>query len=317
MTSTTLQQNELGQIRQRKKLWGRITANGGLYLFLLPAVLYIFVFRYIPMYGAQIAFRNFYPGRAVLESPWVGFEHFSDFLSSFQFSRLMWNTLLLSLGNLVFSFPLPILLAIGLHYIRNKRLRKAAQLITYAPYFISTIVVAGILLVFLSPRTGPINMLLKELGHEPIFFMGRADLFRPVYIASSIWQFTGYNAIIYIAVLSSVSPELHEAATIEGASKPQRIWHVDVPVLLPTASVLFVLALGQTLRLGFEKAYALQNSLNLSASEIVQTYVYKVGLLNGRFSYAAAVGLFINVINFAVLLLANKLAKKTTSYGLF
>ena len=301
----------------RKPVWPRIAANAGLYLFLLPAVSYIIVFRYIPMYGAQIAFRDFYPGRAILESPWVGLKHFEAFLTSFQFSRVMWNTLLLSLGNLVFSFPLPILLAIGLHYVRHKRLRKASQLITYAPYFISTIVVAGILLVFLSPRTGPINMLLRSMGHAPVFFMGDPDYFRPVYIISSIWQFTGYNAIIYIAVLSNVSPELHEAATIEGASKPQRIWHVDVPVLLPTASVLFILQLGQTLRLGFEKAYAMQNALNLSASEIVQTYVYKVGLLNGQFSYAAAVGLFINVINFAVLLLANQLAKRTTSYGLF
>ncbi len=302
----------------RKRLpFGRITANGGLYLFLLPAVAYIFIFRYIPMYGAQIAFRNYYPGRAILESQWVGLKHFHAFLTSFQFSRVMWNTLLLSVGNLVFSFPLPIALAIGLHYVRHKRLRRASQLITYAPYFISTIVVAGILIVFLSPRTGPINMLLKSLGREPIFFMGSPEYFRPVYIISSIWQFTGYNAIIYIAVLSSVSPELHEAATIEGASKLQRIWNVDVPVLLPTASVLFILQLGQTLRLGFEKAYAMQNSLNLSASEIVQTYVYKIGLLNGQFSYAAAVGLFINAINFAVLLMANQLAKRTTSYGLF
>lgn len=315
--STELLQHQTHQLRKRSSVWKRIAVNGGLYLFLVPTILYILVFRYIPMYGAQIAFRNFYPGRAILDSPWVGLAHFRDFLTGFQFSRIMTNTLLLSLGNLVFSFPLPILLAIGLHHVRHKRLRKTAQLITYAPYFISTIVVAGILLVFLSPRTGPINTLLKSLDHEPIFFMGRPDLFRAVYIGSSIWQFTGYNAIIYIAVLSNVSPELHEAATIEGASKPQRIWNVDLPVLIPTASVLFILALGQTLRLGFEKAYALQNSLNLSASEVVQTYVYKVGLLNGQFSYAAAVGLFINVINFAVLLIANQLAKKTTSYGLF
>jgi putative aldouronate transport system permease protein len=269
------------------------------------------------MYGAQIAFRDYYPGRAISESSWVGLKHFTAFFESFQFSRVMWNTIALSLGNLIFGYPLPIFLAIGLQYVRHSRLRKFSQLVTYAPYFISTIVVAGILLVFLSPRTGPVNVLLKSLGHEPIFFMGDPSLFRSVYIGSSIWQFTGYNAIIYIAVLSNVSPELHEAATIEGASKPQRIVHVDFPVLLPTATVLFILALGRTLRLGFEKAYALQNSLNLSTSEVVQTYVYKLGLLNGRFSYAAAVGLFINVINFAILLIVNKIAKRTTSYSLF
>jgi putative aldouronate transport system permease protein len=301
----------------RKTVIAKIKASGWLYLFLLPAALYIFVFRYIPIYGAQIAFRDYFPGQGILDSPWIGLHYFKQFINSYQFSRVMWNTVILSLMDVVFTFPIPIIFAIGLHYIMRRRFKKSVQMITYAPYFISTIVLAGIVLVYLSPGTGPVNVLLKRAGFEPIFFMGNPRYFRSIYVGTSIWQLTGYNAIIYIAVLSSVNPELHESALIDGASKLQRIVNIDFPILVPTTSVLLILRLGRTLRLGFEKAYALQTDLNISKSEIIETFVYKLGIEQAQFSYAAAVGLFMNVINFAILLVANQVTKKVSSHGLF
>lgn len=288
-----------------------------LYLFLLPAVVYIFVFKYIPIWGVQIAFRNYIPGRAILASPWVGLKHITRFVQGFYFNRVMVNTLLLSFYNIVFTFPLPIILAIGLHYIELPWLKKGSQMITYMPYFISTVVMVGIILVFLSPRTGPINILFKSMGREPIFFMGDPAWFRSIFILSGVWQFSGYNAIIYIAVLAGVSPELHESAIIDGAGKFRRILHIDIPTIMPTMSILLVMRLGRTLQIGFEKAFALQNSLNLSTSEIIATYVYKVGLEQAKFSYAAAIGLFLNIINFTILLIANRTARKLTNNSLF
>jgi putative aldouronate transport system permease protein len=317
MSTPALHHSKTKSDRSGNAIIAKIKASGWLYLFLLPAALYIIVFRYIPIYGAQIAFRDYFPGQGILKSPWVGFHYFRQFINSYQFARVMWNTVILSLMDVIITFPLPIIFAIGLHYITRYRFKKSIQMITYAPYFISTIVLAGIILVYLSPRTGPVNVLLKRAGFEPIFFMGNPRFFRSIYVGSSIWQLTGYNAIIYIAVLSSVNPELHESALIDGANKLQRIIYIDFPVLLPTTSVLLILRLGRTLRLGFEKAYALQTALNISKSEIIETFVYKLGIEQAQFSYAAAVGLFMNVINFAILLVANQVTKKVSSHGLF
>jgi len=303
--------------RRKKTVVERIRESRHLYLFLLPAFAYIVVFRYIPIYGAQIAFRDFFPGQPILKSPWVGLFYFKQFITSYQFSRVMWNTTILSLLDVAVTFPLAIIFAIGLHYAVRKWFKKSVQMITYAPYFISTIVLAGIILVYLSPSTGPVNVLLKRAGIEPIFFMGNPRYFRSIYVGSSIWQLTGYNAIIYLAVLSSVNPEMHESALIEGAHKLQRIIYIDIPVLLPTMSVLLILRLGRTLRLGFEKAFALQTPLNVSKSEIIETFVYKLGIEQAQFSYAAAVGLFMNLINLAILLVANQVTKKLSSHGLF
>lgn len=317
MPATSTSQTTLSQPKTASYVLRRLKSSAWLYLFLVPAVLFTAIFRYIPMWGAQIAFRDYFPGIGILESQWVGLRYFQTFLTSFQFSRVMRNTVVLSLMDVVITFPLPIVFAVCLHYITNRAVRKTVQMVTYAPYFISTVVLAGIILVFLSPRTGPVNVLLKSVGHEPIFFMGDPAYFRAIYVGSSIWQFTGYNAIIYIAVLASVSPELHESALIDGANKVQRIWNIDVPFLVPTMSILLILRLGRTLRLGFEKAYVLQTPLNLSTSEIIETFVYKLGLEQAQFSYATAVGLFLNVINFMLLILANQVARRMTEHSLF
>lgn len=303
--------------QKNRSIVDRIRASRYLYLFLVPAFVYIVVFRYIPIYGAQIAFRNFFPGQPILKSPWVGLYYFRQFITSYQFSRVMWNTVILSLLDVGVTFPLAIIFAIGLHYAARRWFKKSVQMITYAPYFISTIVLAGIILVYLSPSTGPVNVLLKRAGIEPIFFMGNPRYFRSIYVGSSIWQLTGYNAIIYLAVLSGVNPEMHESALIDGAHKLQRIIYIDIPVLLPTMSVLLILRLGRTLRLGFEKAFALQTPLNISKSEIIETFVYKLGIEQAQFSYAAAVGLFMNVVNLLILLIANQVTKKLSSHGLF
>lgn len=317
MSATSATQMTLSTSNKSSYFMRRLKSSSWLYLFLVPAALFTAVFRYIPMWGAQIAFRDYFAGIGILESQWVGLKYFQTFLTSFQFGRVMRNTVVLSLLDVVITFPLPIVFAVGLHYVTNRTVRKTVQMITYAPYFISTVVLAGIILVFLSPRTGPVNVLLKSMGHEPIFFMGDPAYFRSIYVGSSIWQFTGYNAIIYIAVLTSVSPELHESALIDGANKLQRIWNIDVPFLVPTMSILLILRLGRTLRLGFEKAYVLQTPLNLSKSEIIETFVYKLGLEQAQFSYATAVGLFLNVINFLLLILANQVARRMTEHSLF
>lgn len=294
-----------------------ITRNGMLYLFLLPALLYILLFQYVPLYGIQIAFKDFVAIEGIWNSPWVGFKHFSAFFSSYRFWDLIRNTLTLSLYRIAIGFPMPILLALLLNYTTFRRLGKFAQTATYAPHFISVVVMVGMLLLFLSPSNGVINKLLGFIGIDPVFFMGEAGYFKHIYVWSGIWQTTGWSSIIYIAALTSVSPELHEAAVIDGANKLERIWHIDVPSILPTAIILLVMDVGRVMNVGFEKVLLMQNDLNLPASEIISTYTYKVGLLNAQYSYSTAIGLFNNIINFILLISVNKLAKRISGTGLW
>ncbi|MCI8622754.1 MAG: sugar ABC transporter permease [Provencibacterium sp.] len=302
--------------RRRHKL-RMITRNGMLYLFLLPALLYILLFQYVPLYGIQIAFKDFVAIEGIWNSPWVGFKHFSAFFSSYRFWDLIRNTLTLSLYRIAIGFPMPILLALLLNYTTFRRLGKFAQTATYAPHFISVVVMVGMLLLFLSPSNGVINKLLGFIGIDPVFFMGEAGYFKHIYVWSGIWQTTGWSSIIYIAALTSVSPELHEAAVIDGANKLERIWHIDVPSILPTAIILLVMDVGRVMNVGFEKVLLMQNDLNLPASEIISTYTYKVGLLNAQYSYSTAIGLFNNIINFILLISVNKLAKRISGTGLW
>ncbi|MDL2232716.1 ABC transporter permease subunit [Ruminococcaceae bacterium OttesenSCG-928-L11] len=297
--------------------WKRVRKNYMLYLFLIPALAYIIVFCYVPLYGIQIAFKNFAPAKGIWESSWAGFTHFTTFFQSYRFWSLLKNTLTLSLYSLVAGFPIPIVLAIILNSSTLKRASKFAQTATYAPHFISTVVMVGMLLLFLSPTNGVFNRLLGMIGVEPIFFMGEETAFKHVYVWSGIWQSTGWDSIIYIAVLASVSPELHEAAVIDGASKFKRILHIDIPALLPTAIILLVMRMGRIMNVGFEKVLLMQNDINLNAAEVISTYTYKVGLVNAQYSYSTAIGLFNNVINFTLLIIVNKLARKVSGTGLW
>ncbi|UJF36453.1 ABC transporter permease subunit [Paenibacillus hexagrammi] len=294
-----------------------IAGNYQLYLFLLPTIVFFAIFAYWPMYGVTIAFKDFSVAKGIMDSPWVGFKHFERFFTSFNFWQLIRNTLGLSVIGLLVTFPLPIILALSLNQVTNLRFKKFVQTTVYAPFFISTVVLSGMILVFLSP-TGIINQAVVHLsGQQPILFMSKPEYFKAIYILSDVWQGTGFGAIIYLAALAGVNPEIHEAAIVDGATKWQRVLHVDVPSIMPTAVILLILAVGNVMNIGFEKAYLLQTPTNLPTSEIISTYVYKVGLKQSQYSFSTAVGLFNSVINLILLVVVNKAAKKLSNTSLF
>ena len=312
-----------GQKKQTKEngytmsIGKRLKKNWQLYIFLLPALAGLILFSYVPMYGIQLAFRDYNPLRGIMGSPWVGFENFTRFFHSPQFQSLLINTLAISFYSLIVGFPIPIILALGLNYVANLRFKKAVQSITYAPYFISTVVLVGILNIFLSTDGGLINQLVKFFGREPILFMGQSRFWRHIYVWSGVWQSMGWNAVIYIATLAGVSAEMHEAATIDGATKFQRVFRIDLPMILPTIVITLILSCGSIMGIGFEKAYLMQNPLNLGVSEIISTYIYKIGLVNSEYGFSTAVGLFNSVINCIVLLTVNQAAKHMSKTSLW
>jgi putative aldouronate transport system permease protein len=299
------------RVRQqaRRGLLARAMRSWQLYLFLLPTLLYFGIFHYGPLYGAQIAFRDYLGALGIWGSPWVGLQNFTRFFNSAFFTSLLSNTIILSLLMLAFSFPMPVVFALMLNQLGNQRYKRIVQTVSYAPHFISMVVFVGMIFLFTSPSIGIINILVSRLGGPKIYYMGKLAWFRPVYVLSDIWQQTGWGAIIYLAALSGINPELYEAATIDGATKFQRILHIDIPAILPTVTILLVLRSGAIMSLGFEKAFLMQTSLNLDHSEIISTYVYKVGLQGAQFSFGSAVGLFNSVINLTLLLIVNRVAR--------
>ena len=301
----------------KRKLGKSILTSWQLYVMVLPALVYIIMFHYKPMYGIIIAFKDFSMRKGITGSPWIGFENFTRLFSSYWFPIIIKNTLTLSLLNLIVGFPIPIILALLLNEVGNGRFRKTFQTISYAPHFISIVVLCGMLVIFTNPTHGIINILLGKIGVESINFLGIAADFKWVYVLSGVWQEMGWGSIIYFAALSSVDKSLIEAADIDGANRLQKIWYINLPVLVPTIMVLLVLQFGSLLSVGYEKVYLLQNSTNLSASEVISTYVYKVGLQQADFSFSAAVDVFNSVINTTILLLANGISRKLTHTSLF
>lgn len=295
----------------------KICKNWDLYLIFLPVFAYYVIFKYIPMYGVQIAFKNFSAIKGITGSPWIGLNHFRQFFSSYYFVDLIRNTLLISLYQLVAGFPLPIILALSINEMKNGPFKKTIQMVTNAPHFISSVVICGMLISFLSPSSGIINKLITTLGGEAIYFINEPKWFKTVYVISDIWQNTGWNSIIYIAVLAGVSPDLLEAAKIDGASRLQRIWYVNIPSILPTVITMLILNCGKIMTVGFEKIYLLQNDLNIQASDVISTYVYRAGLVNSRFSYASAIELFNSVINVILLLTVNRISRKVSDQSLW
>jgi len=269
------------------------------------------------MYGVQIAFKDFMASKGILGSPWVGFEHFQRFFRSFYFKNIITNTLRISLLSLAVGFPIPIILALLLNEVGNKTYKRFIQTVTYAPHFISMVVMAGIIISFLSPSTGLINFFLRAIGSEPISFMGKSAMFPWIYIISGIWQNAGWSSIMYFAALSAIDVELYEAAKVDGCTKLQKIWHIDIPGIVPMIVILLILNCGNLMTVGFEKAYLLQNNLNIETSEVISTYVYKVGLQRAEYSFATAVGLFNSIINFILLLSVNKISNKLGQTGLW
>jgi putative aldouronate transport system permease protein len=286
-----------------------IRNNYQLYLFILPALLLTILFKYVPMYGTLIAFKDFNGMKGIMGSPWVGFTNFSRFINSPDFISILLNTLKLSGYGLLFGFPAPIILALMLHRVKSKGIKRNIQLVLYAPNFISVVVVVGMIFVFLSP-VGPINQIITGLGGNTVDFMSEPNYFRSIYIISGIWQGAGWASIVYLASLSGVSQDLLDAAVIDGANIFQQIRNIDIPTIKPVMVIQFILAAGSIMGIGFEKAFLMQTSMNIPASEIIPTYVYKIGLQMGDYGYSTAVGLFNSVINVILLLSVNKFVKK-------
>ena len=303
------------KVQHKQSFIQGLKSSRALYLLLLPSFIIFLLFTYYPMYGVIIAFKDFSPAQGILGSPWVGFKNFIQYFNSYQFWPTIRNTIVISLYTIVVTFPLPVFLALMCNQIRARRFKKFFQVSTYLPHFISTVVMCGMIILFLSPSTGIIAKLAGLFGFTLPNLMGSASAFPSIYVwteAGSMWM----DSILYIATLSAIDPTLYEAATMDGASKWKRMIHIDVPALLPTATIMFILRMGSVMSVGFEKIYLLQNTLNSSTSEIISTYVYKMGLVSNQYSLSSAIGLFNNVINLVLLLLVNYTSKKLSDTSL-
>ncbi|MBO0991918.1 ABC transporter permease [Bacillus sp. SD088] len=301
----------------KKKLWKQILKRHQLYLMLLLPMAWYVIFTYGPMYGLQIAFKEYLPMNGFWGSEWIGFEHFKRFFSSYYFWRLIKNTVTIQLFSLIIGFPIPILLALLVNEIRMNKFKKTLQNITYIPHFISVVVVVGMLSLFLDPENGIVNIALSHFGIDSIPFMQKPEWFKFLFISSNIWTDMGWQSIIYIAALSGVDPQLYEAARVDGASRLQRVIHVSIPAILPTIIILLILDIGHFMDIGFQKILLMQNDLNMSSSDVIATFTYRKGILDGDYSYTTAIGLFNAVINFILLILINQLGKKKAETSLW
>ena len=305
----------------KKSLLLRLRRNWQIYVFLILPIAYLLIFRYTPMVGVQIAFRDFTATGGIWGSRWVGLENFERFFQSYQFNRVVGNTLLLSLYSLAAGFPIPILLALGMNSIRSKSYCSLVQNITYMPHFISTVVMVGIIFQVFDTRIGIFSVIYKFLSGQQTVpnLLASAPVFPSLYVWSGIWQHTGWDTVIYMAALSGVDPEKHEAAIIDGASRFQRLRYIDYPTIVPTIAITLILRCGSLMNIGFDKIYLMQNSLNLRASEVISTYVYKVGIASGggNFSYGAAIGLFNSVINLIIIVIVNAVSRKVSENSLW
>lgn len=297
-------------------LTGRIWKSKDYYLMLLPAVILVIMFNYAPLYGLQIAFKNYKVSLGVGGSPWIGLKNFTDFFQSYYFGTLLKNTLLLSLYTLVVGFPIPIIIALILNELKGN-FKKFTQTVLYAPHFISVVVLVSILNAMLSPSQGVVNTILEMFGMERNYFMANPEYFRHLYVWSGVWQGMGWGAIIYLAALSGVDPSLHEAADMDGATRIQKIIHINLPAIMPTIIIMLILRMGEIASVGYEKVYLMQNSMNVETAEVISTYVYKRGIINSNYSFSTAVDLFNNVVNVILVLIANEISKKVSETSLF
>lgn len=297
-----------------------IIKNKVLLLIVFPVIIYFIIFYYLPMIGLVVAFQDFRPGQGIqsfFTSPWVGFRWFEKFFSSIYFFRLLKNTFLLSFTTLAFGFPLPILFALLLNEIRDGFFKRSVQTISYLPHFISLVVVVGMIINFLSPADGIVKIAMSSLGMEPINFMNDPGWFRPIYVASGIWQEMGWNAIIYLAALSGINPQLYEAANMDGANRLQKILYISLPGIMPTVIILLILNCGQIMNVGFEKILLMYNPLTYETADVIQTYIYRAGIRNQEFSLSAAVGFFNSSINFILIYAVNRIARRMSEVSLW
>ena len=308
----------------RHNLHRSLRRNWSLYLLVIPALVYFILFLYWPMYGVVIAFKDFSPSKGILASPWASvrgtqnvFKHFSNFFNSIHFERTLRNTVLISLYTLAVGFPIPLFLAILINELQNHRFKQLVQTVTYLPHFISTVVLCGMLWIFMRMDTGLFNILRAKIGLPSINFLNEGQFFKSIYVWSGVWQNAGWGTIIYMATLSSLDTQMYEAAIIDGASRPQTIWYITLPCLMPTAIMLLILDFGSFMSVGFEKVFALQTDLTLEQSDVIPTLVYRKGIIETNYSFSAAVGLFNSVINCFLLLTVNFISRKTANISLF
>ncbi|MGC5776683.1 sugar ABC transporter permease [Paenibacillus pabuli] len=288
-----------------------------LYLLSVPGILYFFIFKYVPLFGSVIAFQNYNIFKGITGSDWVGLEHFQKMFSHYDFLRILNNTLLLGLYDLVIAFPVPILLAILLNEVRMIVFKRLLQTIVYMPHFLSWVVISGIFMGIFSMDAGVVNKALGFLGMQPIYFLGEDSYIRSILIGSGIWRDSGYGTIIFLAAIAGINPDLYEAAEVDGAGRLKQIWSITLPSLLPTIMILLLLHIGKFLDLGFERVFVFLNPLNLESGEILDTYIYKAGLLSQQYSYTTAIGLFKSVVGLMLILLGNFFSKKTTGESLY
>jgi putative aldouronate transport system permease protein len=288
-----------------------------LWVLLAPTLVYFLIFNYLPMYGIQIAFRDYKAVFGITGSKWVGLKNFIDFFSSYYFGRLVANTFLLNIYGLLWSFPIPIIMAILINQIDRPLFKRFIQTTIYVPHFISTVVMVGMLYLFLSPTSGILNKFIEMAGGKAIYFMAEPGWFRTLFIGTDIWQHSGWSTILFIATLTGIDPELYEAATVDGATKTQKIWHIDIPHLMPIAIMMLILSCGRVLVSNTDKALLMKTAANSSKADIIGIYVYEMGLGKAQFSYTAAIGLFTNVINFIIIMLVNSFSKKVSETSLF
>ena len=305
------------RVKHRKKLGLRIAQCWELYLFLLPAVALIFIFNYVPMYGIQIAFKDYKPVLGIWGSKWAGIKHFQRLFTLPKLGLIVGNTFRISAMSIVLGFPFPIILALVLNQLRSERYKRVIQTVTYMPHFISTVVIIGMLSVFLSTKYGIYRYFCDQMGVDPVNLMGSKSAFPWLYVLSGIWQHTGWNTIIYLAALSSVDEGLYEAATIDGANRWQRMVHIDIPCLVPTMIILLILDSGSILSVGFEKIFLMQNSSNQLVSEVISTYTYKMGLQSLQYSFSTATNLLNTLVNFVMLFIVNQIARRVSDYSLW
>ncbi|MHA7580311.1 protein lplB [Chryseobacterium mucoviscidosis] len=288
-----------------------------LYLLSVPGILYFFLFKYVPLFGSVIAFQNYNIFKGITGSDWVGLEHFQKMFSHYDFLRILNNTILLGLYDLVIAFPVPILLAILLNEVRMIVFKRLLQTIVYMPHFLSWVVISGIFMGIFSMDAGVVNKALGFLGMQPIYFLGEDSYIRSILIGSGIWRDSGYGTIIFLAAIAGINPDLYEAAEVDGAGRLKQIWSITLPSLLPTIMILLLLHIGKFLDLGFERVFVFLNPLNLESGEILDTYIYKAGLLSQQYSYTTAIGLFKSVVGLMLILLGNFFSKKTTGESLY
>ncbi|PLR73591.1 ABC transporter permease [Bacillus sp. UMB0728] len=288
-----------------------------LYLLMVPGILFFIIYKYVPMWGIVIAFQDYSIFTGVLESKWVGFKHFERMFEAEEFYRIFKNTLLISLYKLFWGFPAPIIVALMLNELRNMMYKRTIQTVIYMPHFLSWVIVGGIMMNLLGPSTGIVNSFVEFLGFEPIYFLADDSWFRSVLVASDLWKSVGWGTILYLAALAGIDPQLYEAATVDGANKWQQTWHITLPSLLPTIVILLILQMGNILEVGFEQVFILLNPLVYNVGDVFETYVYRVGVTQGQFSYTTAVGLFKSVIALILVVAANKFAKKLGQNGLW